>query len=158
MDAAGLRTAHGGLLRLLQVAGSAALDGTAAGEWWRRAVAPVTAGPGFQLGFHIAVGLAMAVFYVAVVRRLPPRRVWPNALAYAAAVWLLNAAVVLPVIGEGFAGSKSLGVAGMTAFAAIHTAFFVLLAGFYRKVTAPSCSARVAPEALSSARYANPTS
>ena len=76
----------------------------------------------------------MAVFYVAVVRHLPPCRVWPNAVAYAMGVWLLNAAVVLPLIGEGFAGSRNLSLAGMAAFAAIHTVFFLLLAGLYQQL------------------------
>lgn len=135
VDAAGLPTAHGGVLRLLQTTGCALLGGTAAGRWWHSVLLPATAGSAFQVGFHIAVGLAMAVFYVTAVRHLPPRLVWPNALAYAAAVWLLNAAVVLPLIGEGFAGSRTLSLAGIAAFAAIHTVFFVLLAGFYQRLS-----------------------
>lgn len=44
-------------------------------------------------------------------------------------------ALVLPLIGEDFAGSKSLSLAGMAAFAAIHTVFFLLLAGFHQRVS-----------------------
>jgi hypothetical protein len=48
-------------------------------------------------------------------------------------VWLLNAAVVLPLTGEGLAGSVHLSLAGMTWFAAAHTVFFVLLAVLYQR-------------------------
>lgn len=141
VDAAGLPTAHGGVLRLLHVTILAMLGNTAAGQWGRAVLMPIMTGPGFQIGFHVAVGLAMAVFYVAVVRRLPPRRVWPNVIAYAVGVWLLNAAVVLPLIGEGFAGSRTLSLAGMVVFAAIHTVFFMLMAWLYQRL---SCVSRAA--------------
>lgn len=109
-DALGLPTAHGGLLRFLQMWG-----------------VPLPSGPVFAMGFHIAVGLAMALAYGLVK---PWVRLWPLAagLWSALLVWLLNSAVVLPAIGEGFAGSRHLGLAGMAMFATIHTVFFVLLA------------------------------
>ena len=45
-DALGLPTAHGGLLRFLQLWG-----------------VPLPSGPVFAVGFHIAVGLLMALVY-----------------------------------------------------------------------------------------------
>lgn len=118
-DALGLPTAHGGLLRFLQMWG-----------------APLPSGLVFATGFHIAVGLAMAVVYAAVA---PWTRLRPLAagLGSALLVWLFNSAVVLPAIGEGFAGSRHLGLAGMTMFAAIHTVFFVLLALWEARLRAP---------------------
>ena len=118
-DALGLPTAHGGLLRFLQMWG-----------------APLPSGPVFATGFHIAVGLAMAVVYAVVA---PWTRLRPIAagLGSALLVWLLNSAVVLPAIGEGFAGSRHLGLAGMTMFAAIHTVFFVLLALWEARLRTP---------------------
>ena len=134
-DALGLRTAHGGLLRFGQLHGAPVADAVGAGPWWRGVLVPATGGPGFATAFHIGVGLLMALGYAA----LPLRRAgWSPlraGLACAALVWLLNAAVVLPAIGEGFAGSRSLGVPGMAAFAAIHTVFFVLLALLYDQLT-----------------------
>jgi hypothetical protein len=54
--------------------------------------------------------------------------------AYALVVWLLNAAVVLPATGDGFAGSAHLSLADMIWFAGAHTLFFVLLAGLYGRL------------------------
>ena len=115
-DLVPLATAHGGLLRLLVMLSGDAL--------------PIPAGSAFQAGFHIVVGLAMALFYVVLepVLRGPS---WLRGLIYAVAVWLANAAVVLPATGEGFAGSRHLTLAGMVWFAAAHTLFFVVLAVLY---------------------------
>lgn len=127
IDALGVRTAHGGLLQLLN---GLVVHLTGPGAWsgaWIRA----TSGPAFRLAFHIGVGLAMAVFYVTVVRYWPPRGRWRNVIAYALGVWLLNAGIVLPLIGEGFAGSHTLTPAGMVGFAIAHTTFFVMVAGLF---------------------------
>ena len=132
-DAAGFTTAHGGLLRLLlNIAGwFAAFLGLAAA--WSNLFLPVISGPLLQTAFHVIVGLLMAVFYGFVVEPLLRGRAWVKGLLYALAVWLLNALVVLPLIGEGIAGSRHLGMAGMTGFAAAHTIFFLLLSLLYAR-------------------------
>ncbi|MHC1479162.1 hypothetical protein ACYJW8_02825 [Frateuria aurantia] len=118
-DCLGLPTAHGGLLQLLL----RWLDGRPSPP-----VNPLTA-----LGFHGLVGLGMALFYAAW---LEPRRsapAWQCGLYYAAVVWLLNAGAVLPLLGQGLAGSRVLRPAGIAAFAVAHTVFFVLLAVLYAR-------------------------
>lgn len=139
-DALGLRTAHGGLLRLLQQAATA-LPERAGGGRWSGILMQATTGSGFQIAFHIGIGLAMAVFYTVAVCRWPPHGLWRNALTYAFVVWLLNSAVVLPAIGEGFAGSHSLTLAGIVGFAVAHTAFFIALALLFDGASRP-CEAR----------------
>jgi hypothetical protein len=130
-DAVGLVTAHGGLLRLLQSAARwsvSVLD---------RSVSPTSApfsappGPAFQAAFHVVVGLAMAVFYAYAVEPLLSGSPWRKGFFYALLVWLANAFLVLPLIGEGIAGSRHLGTAGIIGFAVIHTVFFLLLALLY---------------------------
>jgi len=75
----------------------------------------------------------MSIFYALVLGHLLPWSPAVKGLAYAAGVWLVNALVVLPATGEGFAGSANLSFAGMLWFAAAHTLFFMLLAfGFAR--------------------------
>jgi len=69
----------------------------------------------------------MAVVY-AIVRPWIGLRLVAIGIWAALLIWLLNSAVVLPAIGEGFAGSRHLELAGMAMFATFHTAFFVLLA------------------------------
>jgi len=109
-------TAHGGLLRLLVRFGLHA---------------PAT--PQFQAAFHILVGLLMAVVYAFVLDPLLNGTALVKGLIYAAGVWLINAVFVLPMTGEGLAGSRHLSLLGMAWFAAAHTLFFVLLALFYER-------------------------
>jgi len=62
-------------------------------------------------------------------------------LLYAAFVWILNAAFVLPVTGEGFAGGRRISLAGMVLFGVAHTLFFAILGvGYGRLVRAPKRS------------------
>lgn len=117
MAQAGLRTAHGGLLRLVQDA----------------AVLPAMGGTA-QAAFHVLVGLLMALGYGLVAEPVLPGPAWRKGLVAAAVVWLLNAAVVLPLIGEGFAGTAHLRPVGLLGFAFAHTVFFVLLAVLYRRL------------------------
>lgn len=112
-----LATAHGGLLRLLQMTTGIHLPATAAFKW----------------EFHGAVGLAMALVYAFVLEPVLPGRPLTKGLLYAAAVWLLNSFAVLPLIGEGVAGSRHLTFAGAVWFAAAHTAFFVCLTLLYAR-------------------------
>lgn len=131
MDASGLRTAHGGLLRLLQEAGKVAAAPFGLGGWWHHVMIPATSGTSLQFGFHVLVGLLMALAYAWAVEPVLTSPSWVRGLAYAAAAWLLNSAIVLPLIGEGFAGSRHLALSGMIGFAVAHTFFFVLLAIAY---------------------------
>jgi hypothetical protein len=119
-DLVPLATAHGGLLRLLMM-----LTGNAL---------PIPAGSAFQTAFHVVVGLAMALFYAWVLEPILRGPSWFRGLTYAVAVWIANAAVVLPATGEGFAGSRHLTLAGMIWFAAAHTLFFVVLAVLYGRL------------------------
>ena len=125
-DLVPLTTAHGGLMRLLVL-----LTGNAF---------PIPKGAAFQAGFHIVVGLTMALFYAAVLEPLLTGPGWLRGLLYAAVVWLLNALVLLPMLGEGFAGNRFLTLPGMIWFGACHTLFFVVMAVLYarlRQVPAP---------------------
>lgn len=121
-DAVGFTTSHGGLLRLVKDVITAFSAAAAT------ALAPIFSSAAFQTVFHLGVGLLMAIFYAFVVEPVMGGSAWLKGFLYAAATWLLNAFVVLPMIGEGIAGSRHLGVAGIVGFAVIHTVFFVLLA------------------------------
>jgi len=116
-----LATAHGGLLRLLsQMSGIVAPSGRA-----------------FQTGFHIVVGLGMALLYAVVLEPLLTGPAWLKGVQYAFAMWMVNAVIVLPLADEGFAGSRHLSFAGMIWFAAAHTLFFVLLAILFQRFRPP---------------------
>jgi hypothetical protein len=120
-DLVHLPTAHGGLLRLLVVLTGGIIH-------------PPTDSV-FQFGFHIGVGLLMTMFYVYALDRRLPGSPWMRGLIYALLVWLANAAIVLPILGEGFAGSRDLTIAGIVWFACAHTLFFVAAALLYDTFT-----------------------
>jgi hypothetical protein len=88
---------------------------------------------GFQQLFHLLVGVAMAVVYAVTLGGLRGA-VLAKGLVAAAVVWLTNACVVLPLIGQGFAGHRVLTPLGMSVFAVAHTAFFVLNAWLFERV------------------------
>ena len=115
-----LTTARGGLLRLLVVL--------------TRGAVPIPTGAAFQAGFHVVVGLVMALLYAAVLEPVLAGPAWLRSLLYAAAVWLANALVLLPVLGEGFAGSRYLTLPGILWFVACHTLFFVVMATLYARL------------------------
>ncbi|WP_414449995.1 hypothetical protein AB4851_29980 [Burkholderia sp. 22PA0099] len=111
-DKYGLVTARGGLLTLLNR--TLHIPGNGLARNWL-----------FQQAFHIAVGIGMAIFYAGINTR-PAARPILKSLLYAAAPWLANSLIILPLIGQGIAGSRVISVPGMIYFAFAHTAFFVI--------------------------------
>jgi len=123
-DAAGIETARGGLLKLV-----------------RQCVGFDTPGPIGQQAFHFGVGLLMALAYAYMFEPRLRGNDLRKGLLYAAFVWILNAAFVLPVTGEGFAGGRHISLAGMVLFGVAHTLFFAILGvGYGRLVRAPKRS------------------
>jgi hypothetical protein len=113
-----LATARGGLLRLLSnVTGVHAPSGFL-----------------FQTAFHIGVGLAMGVVYAFALEPILPGPAWFRGFVYGLAAWLTNALIVLPLIGEGFAGQRHLSLLGMAWFAAAHMVFFIVQAVIYDRM------------------------
>jgi hypothetical protein len=132
-----LVTARGGLLKLLKMYFGEPLASLGVADHWAALHLPGPDTHEFKPGFHIVVGLLMAVFYAYVLEPILSGSALVKGLLYALLVWLANAFVVLPWIGEGIAGSAFLSAAGMIYFAAVHTVFFVLLAVLYARFTAP---------------------
>ena len=128
-----LVTARGGILKLLTTYFGQPLAHLGVGSAWAGLGLPAPGGTAFQLGFHVGVGLAMALLYGVVLEPALAGPAWRKGLVYGAAAWLANAAIVLPWLGEGFAGSRTLDLAGMAYFAAAHTVFFVLLAVLFAR-------------------------
>lgn len=132
-----LVTARGGLLKLLKMYLSTPLTSLGIADFWAALNLPAPDTHAFKTGFHIVVGLLMALFYANVLEPMLPGSALLKGLLYALLVWLANAFIVLPWIGEGIAGSAFLSAGGMLYFAAAHTLFFVLLAVLYERFTAP---------------------
>lgn len=100
--------------------------------YWNALGLPAPSGGIFKTGFHIAVGLGMALVYAVVVEPRVPEPAWIKGLWYALILWLMNALIILPLIGEGIAGVRHLNFAGVVYYACAHTIFFVLLALGYK--------------------------
>jgi hypothetical protein len=124
-------TAHGGLLRLLASLLSGPLARFGVSSLWSGLNGPAPKGALFQTGFHLAVGIMMALFYGFVLEPALPQSTAFKGWFYAAALWLMNAAIILPATGEGFAGCVNLTLAGISWYAGAHMLFvLVLTCGF----------------------------
>jgi hypothetical protein len=133
-----LETAHGGLLRLMVSSLPSSVDRLGIASTWAAMNGPPISSKSFQTGFHLFVGLLMALFYAFVLEPFLPPSTAAKGWIYAIGVWLINASVVLPATGEGFAGSAHLTAAGILWYAASHTLFFLVLAyGFARLAGEP---------------------
>jgi len=130
-DRFGIVTARGGFQRLVKLWTTPWLVAGGVDGLWSGWKLPDPGSAPFMAAFKVAAGLMMALVYAAIEPALPGRW-WAKGLLYALLVWLLNAAVVLPLLGEGFADARSLTWVGMISFALAHTAFFLVLAGLYR--------------------------
>lgn len=125
-DEFGLVTARGGLLKLVTtylVAQMSQHGGDQAASW----LTDITGAHVFQAAFHFVVGLFMAVVFVKLAGGYLERYAWPAGLFAAIFVWIINATVILPLLGEGIAGKHVISPAGIAYFAITHTAFFIHL-------------------------------
>ena len=129
----GWELGNGVLLRFMQPIVSPVLVHSGFSAWWMDASLPSPTGASFKVGFHVVVGLLMAVFYAAFERYV---RLGPVAkgFIYAAAIYVVNAGVLFPMLGDGFAGYRIMTATGLIYFAFAHTAFFVLNAWLYEKL------------------------
>ncbi|MFG1425672.1 hypothetical protein [Roseixanthobacter glucoisosaccharinicivorans] len=121
-------TARGGFQRLVKLWTGPVLHRLGVDRIWIALHLPDPNGALFTNGFKVAVGLAFAVIYV-WIQPLLPGSAPEKGLLYALLVWVVNAAVVLPALGQGFAGINTLSSVGILSFAIAHTAFFLVLAG-----------------------------
>ncbi|MDB5517145.1 MAG: conserved rane protein of unknown function [Tardiphaga sp.] len=133
-----LATAHGGLLRLLTSLLSGPLVRFGVSSLWSALHGPAPKSALFQTSFHLAVGITMALLYAFVLEPVLPQGATFKGWFYAIAVWIINAAIILPVTGEGFAGSANLTWEGIVWFADCHALFFLLLAYGYDWLRRPS--------------------
>jgi hypothetical protein len=127
----GINTGNGALIQLLRVCFSWSLRVLGLAALWNTVHLPAPGSQVFRLSFHIGTGLAMALFYALVVDKAFRVRPWIKGSLYAAAVWLINAAVVLPLAGAGLGGWHRLSLGGIAYFAFAHAAFFFLLISLY---------------------------
>ena len=123
----GIDTGDGGLLKFLAVKlGFAPID-------WQHGLLALLPMSVWKTVFHVMTGMGMALFYIGVIVPFLQRKCSPTlmGLFYAAALWMINAAWILPSLGMGFAGADELEIGGIAYYALAHTVFFMLLAWLY---------------------------
>lgn len=130
-DALGVETARGGLQKLVKRWMSEPLVQTGVSHAWGSIGLPGPETPLFRTGFKVIVGLIMATAYTVLLEPWLPGGWLRKGLVAAIPFWLINAVVVLPLLGEGFAGARLLSPLGMVCYAVAHTTFFVAVAGLY---------------------------
>ncbi|MCP3708712.1 hypothetical protein M3I54_17220 [Paraburkholderia sp. CNPSo 3274] len=123
----GLDTGNGVLLRLIRPWIGPLLDRTGWAHAWLTVGLSGPESHEFSLGFHIFIGMLMALTY-GYGERLLTSKPWRKGLVFAILVYAANAFVLLPLLGEGIAGSRKLSGMGQGYFAFAHTRFFLILA------------------------------
>ncbi len=130
-DAAGIVTARGGLQKLVRMWLATPLTRLGADETWASLGLPGPDTPVFKTGFKVAVGLLMALAYAVLLEPILRGRWLQSGLVAALLFWLVNALAVLPLLGEGVAGLRTLTAGGLLCYAVAHTTFFLVLAWLY---------------------------
>lgn len=84
------------------------------------------------LWFHYATGLVMIVFYFYVfARHQHGPWMWRSAF-FSVIIWIVNSAIVYPMLGEGFAGTKLIPASGVLYFFIANWLFVAISALVYR--------------------------
>ena len=128
----GLQTGHGGVLKLIHPWLAPVLNRSGVAQIWASTTLPAPGSPTFKMGFHVFVGLLMAAMY-AFAERFVRWRPWFKGVTYAVVVYLANALIVLPLLGQGIAGRRVVSSYGLIYFALAHTTFLLLLASSYAR-------------------------
>ena len=133
-DAFGIVTARGGLQRLVRIWVSSPIVRSGLGDAWLAIGLPGPDTQLFRTSFKVCVAFGMAIFYAFVIHPKVKGSALRKGLLYAFFIWLINAFVVLPLLGEGIAGARVLTMFGMLWFAAAHTTFFLILATVHQRL------------------------
>jgi len=116
-DAADIVTARGGLQKLARAWLSQPLMASGLSHSWSSSglLGPDT--PVFKTDFKVTVGLLMALAYALLFEPMLRGSFLRKGVIAAVPFWLLNACVVLPLLGEGVAGVCTLTVGGLLSYA-----------------------------------------
>ena len=118
-----LVTARGGLLKLLKIYFASPLAGLGVADLWAACIFPLPTRMLSRRGFTSSSGCLWRCSTLSHSSPFSLDRQLVKGLVYALLVWLANAFIVLPWIGEGIAGSGFLSAAGMIYFTVAHTSF-----------------------------------
>lgn len=84
------------------------------------------------LCFHYVTGMAMILFYFYVFARYVHGPRWWKATIFGVLLWFVNSALVLPQLGGGFAGIRTVPLSGVLYFFAANWLFIIISSLSYR--------------------------
>jgi hypothetical protein len=87
----------------------------------------------FWILFHTFIGLLMSIFYVYCFEKLLSWPGWRKGAIFSLIPWIINSAVVMPLLGKGFAASSAITPVGMIYFFIANASYGILLGYFYEK-------------------------
>jgi len=131
----GIKSGAGGLFGLLKIHFTEIFSQLGLSSLWTLASLPKPGTLAFYIFFHSLTGFLMAILYVYVVeKRLLGSGLTKGAL-FSLLPWVINSAIVLPLLGEGFAGSDKLNTTGIIYFFISNGLYGVVLGYLYERCT-----------------------
>jgi hypothetical protein len=121
----------GGLLRLLRQTLGPTSNQIGLTAIWSGFGLPLPGSLPFWIAFHFGMGIGMAVFYALALEPYLPGPGWVKGAIFSLLPWLLNSAVVMPLLGKGFAAHDALTVGGMVYFFFANGLYGVLVGVLY---------------------------
>lgn len=90
---------------------------------------------GFWLLFHYMTGFAMVLIYLYVFEKMLPGKGWVKGSLFSLVPWIINGCIVLPLLGQGFAGIQALPLSGIIYFFITNLIFGLTLGVLYERFT-----------------------
>ncbi|MGD9809240.1 MAG: hypothetical protein AB7E76_00070 [Deferribacterales bacterium] len=87
----------------------------------------------FYILFHSFIGFMMSILYVYAIEKYLAGTGIRKGAVFSMLPWLFNSIVVLPMLGNGFAGSRVIGLVGITYFFIANGVFGILLGYLYER-------------------------
>lgn len=135
----GILAESGGLLRLFVSLLRGPAEALGITVLWTSVGLPPPASLIFWLAFHYATGFGMVCLYVLLEPRLPGRGLLKGSL-FSLLPWLINGLIVLPALGQGVFGYRTLPLSGIAYFFVANWAFGAVLGEVYERLTISSRS------------------
>ncbi len=130
----GILAESGGLLRLFVSLLRAPAEALGITALWTSVGLPPPASLIFWLAFHYATGFGMVCLYVLLEPRLPGRGLLKGSL-FSLLPWLINGLIVLPALGQGAFGYRTLALSGIAYFFVANWSFGAVLGELYERFT-----------------------
>ncbi len=95
---------------------------------------PTVKTAGFKLLFHYLTGLGMVGLYVLFFEPLLPGKGWVKGSLFSLLPWAINGFIVLPLLGQGALGARTLTAAGIVYFFVANWLFGLLVGWGYERL------------------------